>query len=703
MEKMADIIKLGKYQIIKELGRGGFGIVYEAHDSILGRDVALKVLHSQHAVDRGFIERFGLEARMAAQLEHPNLVPVYDFNEINGRYIIVMGLMKGGSLKDQIKQYGAFDTFRAKKVLEQILEGIHFIHQNDVVHRDIKPSNILFDQHGTARISDLGFAKALRGSVDSSMSVSGGLVGTPAYMAPEVWHGKKATEQSDIYSLGCITYEMLTGEALFYGETPAESMTKHLIVGPQMDADLPKPWRELIEKCIAKEPEQRCPSAKVLLEHINSNLFDMPEEHLNEIVLGDSEAIDEDVHFVSPWNDRETALDYKEDRALSDVSTKRYADTVDYYDSVSSDIHNLGKVGQTNTTLQDQSRNEKLTQGEMLELSSFTRLKLRLPWLIPLILGIIITSLVLILFSLIKESKFKLMPKYTATATATMIQTPTQTVSKTPTATSTSTKTKTSTSTPSPSATPTPIEVLDVGSTKLREADGMVMVYVPEGIFTMGSYDGYSDKKPVRKIYLDSYWIDKYEVSNAQYAICVKAGKCDEPYKSSLYKRDSYYGNPEYDDYPVVAVSWYQASAYCEWAGGRLATEAEWEKAARGPNGNKYPWGNNDPSCNLANYSFGWHDDCVGDTSKVGSYPEGASYYGAMDMAGNVFEWVYDWYAPYDIYDTNNPTGPTTDQDSRVLRGGSWIEHNICSTSRFRIDPYERDDIFGIRCVFTQP
>ncbi|HPL81767.1 MAG TPA: serine/threonine-protein kinase, partial [Anaerolineaceae bacterium] len=234
---MTEEIKLGKYKIIKELGRGGFGIVYEAHDTILGRDVALKVLHSQHAVDRGFIERFGQEARMAAQLEHPHLVPVYDFNEINGRYIIVMGLMKGGSLKDQIKRYGAFDTFRAKKVLEQILEGIHFIHQNDVVHRDIKPSNILFDQHGTARISDLGFAKALRGSVDSSMSVSGGLVGTPAYMAPEVWHGKKATEQSDIYSLGCIIYEMLTGERLFYGETPAESMTKHLIVGPQMDAD----------------------------------------------------------------------------------------------------------------------------------------------------------------------------------------------------------------------------------------------------------------------------------------------------------------------------------------------------------------------------------------------------------------------------------------------------------------------------------
>jgi serine/threonine protein kinase len=686
---MAEEFKLGKYQIFKELGRGGFGIVYEAHDLILGRDVALKVLHSQHAVDRGFIERFGLEARMAAQLEHPHLVSVYDYNEIDGRYIIVMGLMKGGSLKDQIKQYGAFDTFRAKKLLEQILEGIHFIHQNDVVHRDLKPSNILFDQHGTARISDLGFAKALRGSVDSSMSVSGGLVGTPTYMAPEIWHGKKATEQSDIYSLGCIIYEMLTGEALFYGETPAESMTKHLIVGPQMDADLPKPWRELIEKCLAKEPELRYPSASAMLEDLKWGLFDALEEPETEIVLVSNELHDEEISKVSPQLEK-VALDYLTDEYVNSFTQETNGD-----DRACDDVPQEGKEKSS-----DRKGRETLTPGQMMEFSPFKRLQMRLPWLMPLSLGVLITLMVATLFTKIKDSKFNLASMPTATATATMSQMPTQLASKTSVATSTSTITKISTSTRIPSVTPTPKPTQYEVKTKVREADGMVMVYVSEGTFTMGN-NKYDEEKPEREVYLDAYWIDKYEVTNAQYALCVEAGRCGEPFGTDSHTRDSYYGNPEYDDYPVILVPWVYADAYCKWVGGRLPTEAEWEKAARGPNGNKYPWGNGSPSYKKANY---YH--CVGDTSKVGSYPEGASYYGAMDMAGNVSEWVSDWYGPYDVNKTENPTGPTgptTSEKNRVIRGGGWGDRVWWIRSTFRLWNGERGTAStgeGFRCVF---
>jgi serine/threonine protein kinase len=464
---MEEEIRLGKYQIVKELGRGGFGIVYEAHDTILGRDVALKVLHSQHAVDRGFIERFGQEARMAAQLEHPHLVPVYDFNEINGRYIIVMGLMKGGSLKDQIKQYGAFDTFRAKKVLEQILEGIHYIHQNDVVHRDLKPSNILFDQHGTARISDLGFAKALRGSVDSSMSVSGGLVGTPAYMAPEVWHGKKATEQSDIYSLGCITYEMLTGEALFYGETPAESMTKHLIVGPQMDADLPKPWRELIEKCLDKEPEKRYSSAGAMLEDLKWGLFDALEARETEIVLGSSVDLDEAIAHGSPQPE-EDALEGPMDNAVSTVGGNEDApaEAYDVKSSMESVSSNYLQRAQPVGVLDSQPASKKLTPGQILELSPFKRLQMKLPWLIPLIFGVIVTLLAVVLVIILRTNnvgqfikKVTEPPTFTYTVQLSNTKLPTNTPTQTDTPNKELTPTQITTSIDNSLALPEPTEI----------------------------------------------------------------------------------------------------------------------------------------------------------------------------------------------------------------------------------------------------
>jgi serine/threonine-protein kinase len=201
--------------------------------------------------------------------------------------------------------------------------------------------------------------------------------------------------------------------------------------------------------------------------------------------------------------------------------------------------------------------------------------------------------------------------------------------------------------------------------------DAMEMVYVPAGEFTMGSPNGvgFDDENPEHVVNLGAFWIDKTEVTNAMYAECVGENACQPPITVKSDPMSDYYGNPQYGDYPVTLVSWTSANTYCNWAGERLLTEAEWEKAARGTDKRTYPWGNSSPTCSLANYS-----DCVGALSVAGGHPDGASPYGALDMAGNLWEWVQDWYSAsyYAISPLDNPQGPTTGK-THVVRGGSWF------------------------------
>ncbi len=260
-------MQFGRYELIRELGKGGFGTVYLAHDTILDVDRALKVLHPVLVADSTFLSRFRQEARMAARMDHPNLVTVYDSGEMEGRYYLVMRYLPGGALKDRLEREGRLLENEALRIFSQLSQGLDYAHNTlGIVHRDLKPANILFDMDGTAYVSDMGFAKSMTSGNSASLSVSGAMVGTPAYMAPEIWRGKPATAASDIYSLGCILYEMLTGDMLFKGDSPAEMMTKHVLGSPQFSADLPEKFKPVLLKALQKNPEDRFGSVKVMAD-----------------------------------------------------------------------------------------------------------------------------------------------------------------------------------------------------------------------------------------------------------------------------------------------------------------------------------------------------------------------------------------------------------------------------------------------------
>ncbi|MGD0613772.1 MAG: SUMF1/EgtB/PvdO family nonheme iron enzyme [Anaerolineales bacterium] len=641
---MSDLIgqSLGRYHILEKLGEGGMAVVYKAYDTRLERDVAVKVIRVDlfsPAALANVLQRFEREAKALANLSHPNIISVIDYGEQGGMPYLVMAYQPGGTLKELIGRPMLWKD--AARLLLPIARGLAYAHQHSIAHRDVKPSNILIGESGEPMLTDFGIAKILEGGDSQTLTGTGVGLGTPEYMAPEQWTGE-AGAKADIYSLGVVFYELVTGHKPYTADTPAavllKQATEPLPRPTQYVPDLPEKVEKVLLKALAKRPEDRYSDMKAFSLAL--------EDLLSKQVLSQQ---------VAP-----------------EPMTVKRASEADSLNSEEKVVTYASRLHASSDSSQPPGQKQRIWLTWRAGLVGFL-----------VLIGAVIAVLI---------GQGRLVPGLAPIA-------PPPTYATQPTST--------------PTVVPTiilptiiPTATLEIGSTQISNQDGMVLMYVPAGDFLMGSADSDThagtDEKPQHRVYLDAYWIDKTLVTNRMYAICVKAGACQLPSSFSSNTHPSYYNNPQYADYPVIYVTWDAANTYCNWAGRRLPTEAQWEKAARGTDGRIYPWGNSSPNSLLLNFA-----SIVGDTTAVTSYPAGASSYGVLDMAGNVWEYVADWYSDtyYTTSPRSNPTGPSSGAE-RVIRGNAFYNHGIFMRSALRGATYPAlsgNYDAGIRCVLVSP
>jgi eukaryotic-like serine/threonine-protein kinase len=266
----------GRYKIIRKLGAGGMADVYLAEDQELGRRVAIKILNDRHAADDQFVERFRREAKNAAGLSHPNIVSIYDRGEAEGTYYIAMEYLDGRSLKELIVSRGSAPIRTAIEYARQILGAVGFAHRHGIVHRDIKPHNVLVGPEGRLKVTDFGIAR----SGASQMTEVGSIIGTAQYLSPEQARGSQVDQTSDVYSVGVVLYELLTGQVPFTGDTPLEIAMKHLSQIPKPPSELrpevPHDLDMVVLRALAKEPSERYQSAEEMDADLERVLKGLP-------------------------------------------------------------------------------------------------------------------------------------------------------------------------------------------------------------------------------------------------------------------------------------------------------------------------------------------------------------------------------------------------------------------------------------------
>lgn len=532
-----------RYKIEALLGQGGMSTVYRANDPNLNRKVAVKIIHPHLSNDPEFVRRFKQEAAAVAQLRHPNIIQVYDFDHDGNVYYMIMEYVPGETLKEKLQKLNAaqerLPLAETIQIMATMGEAVGYAHEQGMIHRDLKPANVMLTPKGEAILMDFGVAKMLEGSDNTA---TGAVVGTAKYMSPEQARGERPDERSDIYSLGVMLYEMVAGQPPFDADTTIAILMKH-VTEPipdiqRVQKDVPDDLAMVIEKALAKDRTERYQTAAYMTSALRL------ANRLNRT--------------GGPVTDAKATVTSKRTPPAEPPPTK---------ESI--------PVARGKSSLMNQRAILFAAGGGILLL---------------LLLGVI------------------------------------------------------------------GFVIFGGGSAANGEEDGVVstgegselpssegMVRVEAGSYTVGLDNADRDHVAVQQVSLDEFWIDQREATNAQYAEFLNATNTSPPagWPEGNFPSDE-------AERPVHGITWDDAAAFCEWAQKRLPDEAEWEVAARGTEGRLYPWGDNQRAVELPRSG----------TYNVGTKLTNQSPFGVLDMAGNVWEWVGEPYAP-------------VEEGHRVLRGGA--------------------------------
>jgi serine/threonine-protein kinase len=623
---------VGNYKIVEKIGEGGMGAVFKGIDMMLEREVAIKVLRPELGSQPQVVERFRAEAVTLAKLNHPNVATLYSFFRQSNYFFMVLEYVAGQTLDKLIEAQGAMSCEQAVPLFCQMLEGIEHAHRFGVIHRDIKPANMMLTEGGLLKVLDFGIARVL-GS--ARLTRAGHLIGTIEYMSPEQVRGLEVDLRSDIYSLGMVLYEMLTGRVPFASDSEFELMRAQVEQAPTPPREFAPHIPEDIEWAILcatdKDPEKRFQTAGAFRAAIVDSL------------VTDSPATASLLPPSYGWHTGPlTPPPVPAHTSSSQSGTAKLPPPT-----------RIAGIGDTLPV-------PIATPTSPLK----TLRKHKLFW--PLLGGVVllagISTIVLLLWLAGRDSS------------------------------------------PRPAQSRKTIEaqvaqLVEKNEAAAREAVNLTppagMVYVRGGEFMMGrdqSDGGDEFESPAHRVPVKPFFIDLYEVTCEDYDKFVKdTGHAPPPtwttggsYPEGAARR------------PVTGVTWDDASAYAKWAGKRLPTEEEWEFAARGEDGRRYPWGNE------------WQDNLANSGSKnkgmvdAGQY-RGASPFGVFDMVGNAWEWTTSDFNSY-------PGGQMAEQKSglKVIRGGYWgSEVKKAATTTYRaglaINGEKDYGNTGFRCVKDVP
>ena len=676
-----------KYRLDKKIGEGGMGAVYRATHIHMDSQFAVKLLHKSMVADQQAVERFRREARAAARIRHVNAVSVTDFGVTkDGTVYLVMEYLEGGDLRDKLRKVKAFGPVETVRIMMQTCAAIDEAHRKGIVHRDLKPDNIWLLKTESApdeqvKVLDFGIAKLkTAGPGAANLTQQGMIVGTPHYMSPEQCRGEELDARSDIYSLGIILYEMLTGSVPFRAPTPVGVVLKHANEMPvplrEVNPQIPEPIERVVMRTLSKNREDRPHSAAELGRELAEALH---QSGGGTIDLSRFPSTGYLPAYISTTGQR-TAPQPEHGTGSQGPGP------ITQHGTRATDPHKTGHVGAsaTNAMTSHQAGLAPPHTGAQVAGGDSTQVMSSRPSMpLPSVSGSGSTPLT------VQQSGAGAIAvpssniKYVAIAGVVIVLIAVVAVGIWAMR---GTGTVTNTNQPvGPIGGPTKSGGVPEGMVLIKGSAFKMGTDTPLVIDTVKNTVDYAASPTVETNVADFY-LDQYEVTNEQYQQFVKQTGQAAP--------KGWSGNdfpPGEGKFPVVNVTWKDANAYAEWAGKRLPTEAEWEFAARsGGQSRSYPWGN-DWSDKLSNSK----EDGRGGAMPVGSYPGGATNDQVFDMAGNVSEWVADDFKPY----PNSQQPP--DPGNKCYRGGAFNapKERLKTTFRWWDFPNLSYDYLGFRCA----